>query len=188
MNKCKVEQCNKPRRRYGFCPTHASRFYRHGDPLIAKLNHGVGDTFEDKFWSRVEKTDACWNWKGSIRKGWGGYGDVRFQGKHQFAHRVSYFLTHGRFPEKDLLHSCDNPRCVNPFHLKEGSHQENMADMRNKGRQAKGILKHSAKLDEAKVRDIRTSDLTRTQLAAKYGVDYKTIDKVQKRITWVHIH
>lgn len=33
-----------------------------------------------------------------------------------------------------VMHTCDNPRCVNVQHLVPGTQAQNLADMRNKGR------------------------------------------------------
>lgn len=71
---------------------------------------------------------GCWQWLGQI--GWGGYGRVRSNGKSTGAHRWSYAYHVGPIPEGlDILHTCDNPSCVNPDHLVPGTHGENMKQM-----------------------------------------------------------
>jgi hypothetical protein len=72
---------------------------------------------EKRFWDKVVcgNENDCWLWQGCVVRG--GYGQMRFNGKHIYAHRFSFFLTYGRMPELDILHSCDNPRCVNPHHI-----------------------------------------------------------------------
>ena len=56
------------------------------------------------------------------------------------AHRLVYELEHDIIltPEQLILHSCDNPGCVNPRHLRVGTHEENVKDRQSRGRQAKG--------------------------------------------------
>lgn len=89
-----------------------------------------------RFWRHVEKTGGCWNWTAARNRK--GYGTFTMPGKMRhvptLAHRVSWFLTHGKWPEPCALHRCDNPRCVRPDHLFEGTKADNNADMRAKGR------------------------------------------------------
>lgn len=93
---------------------------------------------EALFWSKVEKTETCWNWT-ACADGFG-YGQlsVRIGGKWRRvrAHRVSYMKNTGRTDTDGLcvLHKCDNPRCVRPEHLFLGTRDENMKDMAKKGR------------------------------------------------------
>jgi hypothetical protein len=56
----------------------------------------------------------------------------------QLAHRVSWFLEHGKWPEQNILHTCDTPLCVNPAHLIDGSQAENMRQAIERGRVAYG--------------------------------------------------
>jgi len=83
----------------------------------------------DVFWSRVEKTDGCWLWKGrTIRTGYGHFLWTE-NGKRlgTTAHRVAYILTIGHpEPGLDLDHLCRNRLCVNPLHLEPCTHQENI--------------------------------------------------------------
>lgn len=65
-----------------------------------------------------------------------GYGRIRI-GKHSLgAHKVMYVISVGDFDQDnlELLHTCDNPACVNTDHLTPGTHKENMHDCINKGR------------------------------------------------------
>lgn len=92
----------------------------------------------ERFWERVEKTDTCWLWKGyKLPKGYGMFCmGPKYAGHSQLAHRWAYELTHGEKPtDKQLvLHSCDNPSCVNPDHLRLGTHADNLRDASSRGR------------------------------------------------------
>lgn len=87
--------------------------------------------YKERFVDRRE--DGCWWWLGQKDKA--GYGYLRPNRKRTAAHRYFYTLYNADIPEGlDVLHSCDNPSCVNPEHLRVGTHSENMLEAYRKGR------------------------------------------------------
>ena len=77
------------------------------------------------FWEHVlcGYPDQCWEWQGSVRCG---YGKIRsVNGEHHGAHRVAYCDEHGLdigdIRGLVVRHSCDNPPCCNPSHLRLGT-------------------------------------------------------------------
>lgn len=91
------------------------------------------------FDARVARTPTCWLWTGcELPKGYGTFSIGRNKnGKvvTLYAHRVSYQRYKGSIPNGLLvLHSCDNPSCVNPEHLDVGTPKTNTQDMVSKGR------------------------------------------------------
>ena len=104
-------------------------------------------------------------------------------------HRHIYRMCHGPI-EKDAVvrHTCDNPLCINPAHLKEGTHQDNVQDRVDRDRSARGERNGRAKLTEANVRDIRSlTKVPNSQLAWMYGVDRKVIYNIRRRKSWRHV-
>ena len=133
-----------------------------------------------RFWSKVKagprhpklKT-CCWLW--TAGKNSKGYGKFKLAGKTKYAHHVSWFLKHGKWPEQHVLHKCDTPACVRPDHAREGSNHENVQDKMLKGRWRGSSLcgeKHPrAKLKDKAVRRIRElheKGLTQARLAKRF--------------------
>ena len=89
-----------------------------------------------RFWDKVDvrDPDECWLWIGAATKM--GYGQFYYPtwGKSlTYAHRFSYFLATGVIPNV-CRHTCDNPPCVNPSHLLDGTRKDNSWDSVIRGR------------------------------------------------------
>lgn len=151
-------------------------------------------SFQDSFWSRVNKDSECWEWKGSLLRG--GYGIFCFKRRRRLSHRVSYELAFGEIPKGLLVcHKCDNRKCVRPDHLFLGTHADNAHDMHMKGRQAKpeqtkhvGEDNGSAKLTSAQAREIRfryqNEKTSHRKLGKEYGVSQTVIRHIVIGLAW----
>lgn len=94
-------------------------------------------SLKDRFWAKVKKTKSCWVWTGYCAPN--GYGKINLCDTRQkvvAAHRLSWEWANGKDIPNGLyiLHSCDNPPCVNPKHLFLGTQQDNVKDRERKGR------------------------------------------------------
>lgn len=175
----------------GLCRKHYGRWYRTGSPEDSPRRR---KPLADRFWAKVEKAgeDDCWPWISTKNRG--GYGAIGLGGKAEgkdMAHRVSYRLHFGDIPEgKWVLHSCDNPSCVNPKHLRIGTPLENTFDAISRARfvnppKQDGEKNIKAKLKLEDVQYVRAHpEIKATFLAAKYGVDVSTIHKIVSGVTW----
>ena len=145
-----------------------------------------------RFWSkvRIDKTTSCWEWKGCMRSK-GGYGLFSIGRKNLSAPRFAYETFYGPIPKDlNILHSCDNRRCVNPNHLSPGTQSQNIKDCVSRGRHVppKGERNGMAKLTWETVDTVRRSfhgkrgDLTK--LAKQYGVSISAIHAIVNQNRW----
>ncbi|TSA41005.1 MAG: HNH endonuclease [Verrucomicrobiales bacterium] len=144
----------------------------------------------DSFWSRVKKTDDCWIFSGG-KKG-RGYGQHRFQGQSQSAHRVSFQLCKGEIPKGILVcHTCDNPPCVNPDHLFLGTGKDNAQDMLKKGREnkEKGSKRYCSKLTEETCLQLKRllPSMTDVQLSKRFGISRMAVWFIRNGLRWMHV-
>lgn len=147
-----------------------------------------------RFWSKVSVTSKdsdCWEWTASKEEK--GYGRFRMPGpdrKNWAAHRVAYMICNGRLPADGLLvrHSCDNPSCVNPFHLEVGTASDNMQDMVSRGRNNRKPRKRiGPSLTDAEIVLIRqkmAAGESNAKIAAAFGVSDVSIARMRKKKTW----
>lgn len=89
----------------------------------------------------VDDSTMCWVWTGAKYKN--GYGWIKSFNKNVSAHRLSHELHNGPIPDgMEVLHSCDNKACINPDHLRVGTHAENMMEAAKRGRMRAGPSHH----------------------------------------------
>jgi hypothetical protein len=145
----------------------------------------------DRFWSKVDRRGdgECWPWLGArLKSGYGSVGHRRAR-----AHRVAWQMSFGDIPSGQcVLHACDSPPCVNPAHLWLGTHAENMADMRAKGRQMafSGERNGGAKLTESDIRAIRAACAageTQCSVAVRFGVSNQHVSCISRGQKWRHV-
>lgn len=85
------------------------------------------------------------------------YPRMKINGKAVLVHRRIAELAYGK-PDDALMivmHSCDNPPCIEPSHLSWGTHFENQRDKVNKNRQAQGRNHGRAKFTFADVEEVK---------------------------------
>jgi hypothetical protein len=138
--------------------------------------------------NRIEKKEECWLWTKQLNM-WG-YGKCQWKKSNMIAHRASFLCFKGDIPENFLiLHSCRNRKCINPDHLRLGSHKENMQD-RSKDLSLHGEKNGSAILtnDQAKeIKELLNKNESPVAIANKYNVRKHVIYFIKNGITWKHI-
>jgi hypothetical protein len=143
-----------------------------------------------RFWSKVKKSSTdnnnCWIWIGALNEK--GYGRFKLGRKMIKAHRF-IMSVYNSFPTPDIqvLHTCDNPSCVNPSHLFFGTNNDNMQDKKYKGRGTIGEKNPGAKLTERDIISIRQDGRSKQELADAYDISVGAIDNIIKRRRWKHI-
>lgn len=169
----------------------AEFFVRRVGNALAPDGSDCASVLADRFWGKVNRggISECWLWKGYVTKA--GYGQIDVRKNPAFravlyAHRVSMELHSGSPvpPGKEVLHSCDTPRCVNPHHLSVGSHADNMADSARKNRQAAGMRNGRRKLTAVEVLAIRGEQGRVPEIAARYGIGALQVYRIKNRQTW----
>ena len=145
----------------------------------------------DRLLSHIVKKDGCWGWRGYRDEK--GYGRLMTPGGPVRAHRLSYEYHNGPIREGGyVLHKCDNPECTNPDHLYVGSHADNMADKKARGRcytgeRPRGEQHARARLSASDVLHLRASTETNATLAKALGVSAATVRLARIGRTWAHL-
>jgi hypothetical protein len=160
---------------------------------VTSKNHPVSENDFLRFLKcvNIQGEDECWLWRGRLDKHKYGV----FSIKHTLikAHRLSYLSWYGYINnELQVCHKCDNPSCVNPFHLWQGTQADNNKDRDLKGRTRTGHLYGSehpmSKLtneDVIWIRENYNPNIWSTRkLAKKFGVCQTNIRHILACISW----
>lgn len=152
---------------------------------------------ENRFWEKVRKTENCWLWEGA--QAGSGYGTFcGADGKMTSAHRIAYWLVNGDIPPGYVIcHKCDVKLCVNPDHLWCGTQQQNVDDMIQKGRFARGkqlnhapqngSLNNNAKTNEDNVvlvRKLLDQGMSQAEVARRTGIKRGNVWCIKHRKSW----
>jgi hypothetical protein len=175
---CHIDGCDNTAVARRLCNAHYKRWKRHGYPLAGEL------ASRDKTISFVKvailyQGDACLLFPFGKRNG--GYGIVAADGRRRGAHQIVCEAVHGPkpSPRHEVAHSCRQPACCNPAHLRWDTRTGNNRD-------CVGEARKFAKLTVEKVRFIRSAPgghNTRA-LAEEFGVSEETIGKIRRRQKW----
>lgn len=146
-----------------------------------------------RFWGKVERkgADECWEWQ-AAKHDRGNYGIIRIDGRSVRANRWSLEQSLGRSlgPGMVARHTCDNPPCVNPAHLIEGTTADNVEDKVSRNRQKVGEMDPNSKLTDDAVLEIReaiSSGVPQMRLARRFGVAQGLISRVATGNGWKHV-
>lgn len=154
-------------------------------------------TEHERFWAKVDRGEGCWIWTASTTGfGYGTFQVVRDgRWRTHKAHRLAYEYLVGPIPEgMALLHSCDNPVCVNPAHLRPGTRAENNQDMMDRRRQnlnpnlgEKHGMHVLTESEVMEMRRLRSQGFTTKELGPMFGVTQGCASQVTRGHTWKHL-
>lgn len=181
---CSVEGCDLLQHAKGWCQLHYTRWKRHGDPLV-RLNSAT----PAEMLGRVDRSGECHHLLTKAGRHYKTRPRVPTGAGRQV--RAAVWLVEqrdGPIPAGMVVrHTCDDGLCVNPDHLVLGTQADNMRDMVERDRSARGTRNGHARLDEEQVRAIRADGRGPAVLGRLYGVSASTICDIRARRTWRHI-
>ena len=139
--------------------------------------------FEGKVTTPAE---GCWEWLMFLNHA--GYGQCTINNRRWLAHRYVYSTVVADIPEDlIIMHTCDNPKCVRPSHLRLGTHAQNQHDKIAKGKGNEGERNAHAKFTQAQVESIRArvaAGERAIRIAEEFGVNRSCISKIVNKTHW----
>lgn len=146
----------------------------------------------DKFWRKVNigQPHECWPWMGKPDEQ--GYGRCHRNGKQRKAHAIALASVVDKPSSKPFaLHSCHNPICVNPMHLRWGDAKDNAKDRTQSKRyhDSTGTKKHKLSKDDALeiIRLDNAPNVSHATLARKFGVSRQQVSLIAGGKAWKHL-
>ena len=160
--------------------------------LDCDLSRRLPQFFVDRI--SPNKKTKCWDWTGNLT-GRDNRAFAWWGGKTRIAARVVYAFFYGDFKEElCVLHTCDNPSCVNPEHLYLGNQKDNARDRESRGRNkafSSGFVGESngqSKLTEKQVLDIiRNNTDSHSTIANNHGVSRSMVQRIKAGKAWKHL-
>lgn len=147
-----------------------------------------------RFLGHVEFPDdrrGCWRWVGNCPGG--RHGHFAMGSDTVKAHRWIYEFVKGPIEPGQLIrHACDNPWCVNPTHLLQGTAKDNVADMHERGRNAdrrgeKHPMRKLVASDIYQIRSLGQRGMTQKEIAADVGISRQQVGRILRGSSWGHI-
>lgn len=128
--------------------------------------------------NRVKEVKGCWEWQGKITKA--GYGEITHSRVYMLAHRAAYKTFKDEIPQgKQVCHTCDNRKCINPEHLWIGTAKENMGDAKKKGRLSKQPMKKFTMKEVNEIRRKLGLGISTVRLSREYNVSQALIHNIK---------
>jgi hypothetical protein len=187
---CTVDGCSNKHAAVGYCNAHYGRWRRHGDPLTGRTPDGKPERFYREVVLAYDG-DECLPWP--FGKDRNGYGVMRHEGRMQLVSRLVCEEVNGHppTPKHEAAHDCGKGHlsCCTKRHLSWKTHQENLADRVPHGTHNRGERHGSAKLTEAKVREILAlgGRLSQREIGKIFGVNQSQINRIQRSQAWAHL-
>jgi hypothetical protein len=133
----------------------------------------------------IKKENECYEW--NLLCNSKGYGVCTYKNKRWYAHRLSFNLHGGELlPGMHVCHSCDNPACINPEHLFQGTPKDNEQDKIKKQRNVRGLKSHHAKLSLQDINLVLSlkGKASAVKVSKMFHVSQQTISRVWRGVTY----
>lgn len=150
-----------------------------------------------RFWSRVNKSDGCWEFSSLAPNGYGQMMVFLADGRKTMmgAHRLSVLISDGEIPDGMFAcHHCDNRACIRRDHIFVGTPSDNLQDMSRKGRGKKtgnsGETNAAAKITATTAEEIcrRFDDgWSLGAVAHRYGISKSQAFRIVRGQAWHHL-